>query len=317
MVEFSTPKAGLLGSIAAWLCNVPTRVHLLRGLKLETARGIKRVILLCTERISARCAHVVICNSQSLLARVREFRIAPEEKLTVLGKGSSNGVDTQRFRPAASQIRKRLGISMDVPVIGFSGRLTRDKGLPELIESFESLLPQMPNAYLLLVGWFDAAEDALDYSLRERIESHPRIILTGFVNDTSPFYRAMDVLVLPSWREGFPNVLLEAAASGVPVIATNCTGSCDAVVSGVTGLLVDPGNSAALCESVLNLLRNEARRRSMAEAARAWVTANYESREVLGRMVTFYRNLLTSTAGSRVSEAEGIAEQSRDLSALP
>jgi glycosyltransferase involved in cell wall biosynthesis len=317
LVEFSTPKAGFLGSIAAWLCAVPARIHLLRGLKLETTKGLKRALLLGTERISALCAHTVICNSRSLRARMLENRLAPEAKLMVLGEGSSNGVDMQRFRPAASQIRHHLGIPLDVPVIGFSGRLTRDKGVPELIESFDLLTRHMPNARLLLVGWFDAAEDALDRAMRKRIRRHPQIIQTGFVQDTSPFYRTMDVLVLPSWREGFPNVVLEAAASGVPVVATSCTGSCDAVIPGITGLLVDPGDPGAICEAILSLLRDEERRRAMADAGRAWVAANYESRQVLGRMVAFYTNLVRAAAGLTGTEPKLIGERSTDLSVLP
>ena len=112
-------------------------------------------------------------------------------------------------------MREQLGISPATPLIGFVGRLTRDKGLPELMEAFDSIRRQEPSARLLLVGWFDAAEDALDVDLRAHIRNHPGVICSGFVNDTAPYYRAMDLLVLPTWREGFPNVVLEAAATGI------------------------------------------------------------------------------------------------------
>lgn len=240
IVEFSTPKAGLLGSIAARLCRVPVRIYFLRGLKLETSSGVKRFLLLRAEKLAAYCAQAVVCNSRSLRAKALECGIAGESKLLVLGEGSSNGVDTRRFSPGPSRIRELLGIPHDAPVVGFVGRLTRDKGVPELLEAFASLLRSEPGAYLLLVGWFDASEDELDLAWRKRIESHPRVIHTGFVQDTAPYYRAMDLLALPLWREGFPNVVLEASASGVPVVATNCTGSRDAVVPGVTGLLIPP-----------------------------------------------------------------------------
>ena len=118
--------------------------------------------------------------------------------------------------------------------MGFVGRLTRDKGVPELIEAFDTIAKKEPDAHLLLVGWFDAAEDALDDWTRARIQSHPRIHCTGFVADTAPYYRAMDLMVLPSWREGFPNAVLEAAATGLPVITTECTGSRDSVVPEVS-----------------------------------------------------------------------------------
>jgi glycosyltransferase involved in cell wall biosynthesis len=303
MVEFSTPKAGLLGTLAAWLCNVPVRVYMLRGLKLETATGFKRSILLAAERLAAACAHVVLCNSESLRARALLLGIASAAKLHLLGEGSTNGVDMERFSPGPSDVLDRLRIRPGVPVLGFVGRLTRDKGLPELIEAFESILILEPEAHLVLVGWFDAAEDALDAGLQARIESHTHIHCTGFVDDTAPFYRAMDLLVFPSWREGFPNVVLEAASTGIPVIATACTGSRDAVVSEVTGLLIPPGYPAAICEAVLQLLRNPDRRIRMGLAARAWVRKHYSDEHVLSLAATWYKSLLKAAE----REAAGVS----------
>jgi glycosyltransferase involved in cell wall biosynthesis len=292
MTEFSTPKAGLLGSMAALLCGVPTRVYFLRGLKLETCTGVKRRILLAAERLASACSHVVLCNSDSLRNQALALRVAPEAKLRLLGSGSSNGVDVERFSPGPGILRARLGLPPDAPVVGFVGRLTRDKGLPELVEAFDAILAARPQAHLLLVGWFDASEDALDRGLRSRIKNHPHIHMTGFVADTAPYYRAMDVMVLPTWREGFPNVVLEAAASGIPVVTTLCTGSRDSVVPEVTGSLIPPGYPVAIFEAVLHLLRNPERRSRMGEAARAWVLENYVNGRVLGLTVRCYKSLL-------------------------
>jgi glycosyltransferase involved in cell wall biosynthesis len=292
MTEFSTPKAGLLGSVAAMLCGVPSRVYLLRGLRLETSTGLKRRILLAAERLASACSHAVLCNSESLRNQALALRVAPESKLRLLGSGSSNGVDVERFSPGPGTLRARLGLPPDAPVVGFVGRLTRDKGLPELVEAFDAILAARPQAHLLLVGWFDASDDALGHALRSRIKQHPRIHMTGFVADTAPYYRVMDVLVLPTWREGFPNVVLEAAASGIPVVTTLCTGSRDAVVPEVTGLLIPPGYPAAIREAVLQLLRNPERRCRMGEAARAWVLENYVNGRVLGLTVRCYMSLL-------------------------
>ena len=314
IVEFSTPKAGLLGTVAASLCRIPARIYMLRGLKLETSRGLKRYLLLWAERIASYCAHTVVCNSRSLRERALALGIAPASKLIVLGEGSSNGVDLGRFAPGPSQIRKELKIPREAPVIGFVGRLTADKGLPELLEAFAAILNHEPRAYLLLVGWFDGAEDALDVGARARIEGHPRIVCTGFVRDTAPYYRAMNLMVLPSWREGFPNVVLEAAASGVPVVATYCTGSRDAVIPEVTGLLVPPGYPHAICEAVVGLLRDPDRRRRMSAAARRWVVENYEDRRVLGMAVAFYLKLMRP-AVAEVSGSE--AEQPEAVTGLP
>ena len=292
LVEFSTPKAGLLGMLAALLRGVPRRIYMLRGLKLERSRGFKRWVLLTAERVACSCAHRVLCNSKSLRAEALALGLAPSAKLLVLGEGSSNGVDVERFSPGPSAVREQFSIPREAPVVGFVGRLTRDKGLPELIEAFDRILLAEPSTHLLLVGWFDRAEDALAAELRRRILTHPRIHCTGFVADTAPYYRGMDLMVLPTWREGFPNAVLEAAATGIPVVTTESTGARDAVVAEVTGLLIPPGYPEAIVEAVVKLLRDPARRFQMGRAARAWVVEHYSEERVLGLTAEYYRSLL-------------------------
>jgi glycosyltransferase involved in cell wall biosynthesis len=292
ITDFSTPKAGLLGNLAAWWLRVPHRVYTLRGLKLEGARGGKKRLLLWSERLAARCSHTVLCNSESLLAAALALKIAPAEKLHLLGNGSSNGVDCVRFSPGVSQVRLNLEINDGDLVLGFVGRLTGDKGVPELLVAFEEILRADPRCWLLLVGWFDRSEDALDVRWRAHIEDHPRILCTGFVADTAPYYRAMDLLVLPTHREGFPNVALEAAASGLAVITTESTGARDAVVPGVTGLLIEPGRPDQIAGAAIELLRDEERRKRMGMAARTWVLDRYTRERVLALAVEFYRRLI-------------------------
>lgn len=296
MTEFSTPKAGLLGSVAAILTRVPVRIYMLRGLKLETTTGLKRHVLLAAERIAAWCSHVVLCNSPSLRDRAEALGIAPASKLIVAGYGSSNGVNVKRFSPGRSDVRLRLGLPMDVPVVGYVGRLTRDKGIPDLVDAFDAILDAEPSAHLLLVGWVDAAEDRLPSYIQKRIESHPRIHCTGFVDDTAPYYKAMDVMVLPSLREGFPNVVLEAAASGIPVIATDVTGARDSVVPGESGLLIPAESPEAIAETVLKLFRDPEWRAQMGLAARAWVAKHFADEDVLRLVTRYYADLLNSSA---------------------
>jgi glycosyltransferase involved in cell wall biosynthesis len=293
LTEFSTPKAGLLGNIAALLASVPVRIYLLRGLKLETSSGLRRHVLLTAERLASWCAHHVLCNSTSLQAEALVLGLAPERKLKLVGDGSSHGVDTRRFAPGPCTIREKKGIEADAPVIGFVGRLTRDKGVPELVEAFEQVLMAEPRARLLLVGWFDVSEDALDPELRSFIESHSRIVCTGFVEDTAPWFRAMDIMTLPTWREGFPNAVLEAAASGVPVITTLATGARDAVIPEVTGLLIPPGYPEAICEAILSLLADAPRRNAMGVAARRWAVERFSEERVMRLTVLLYRTLLS------------------------
>jgi glycosyltransferase involved in cell wall biosynthesis len=303
LVEFSTPKAGLLGMLAALLRGVPRRIYMLRGLKLERSHGLKRWILLTAERVACSCAHKVLCNSKSLRAEALALGLAPSAKLLVLGEGSSNGVDIERFSPGPTAVRQQFSIPHDAPVVGFVGRLTRDKGLPELIEAFDRILRAEPSTHLLLVGWFDRAEDALDAALRHRILNHPRIHCSGFVSDTAPYYRGMDLMVLPTWREGFPNAVLEAAASGIPVVTTESTGARDAVVPELTGLLIPPGYPEAIYESVIKLLRDPERRFYMGRAARAWVVEHYSEERVLGLTAEYYRSLLDTDPVTQLQNA--------------
>jgi glycosyltransferase involved in cell wall biosynthesis len=307
VTEFSTPKAGLLGTLAARLANVPRRVYLLRGLKLETAKGLKRAVLLAAERIAAACAHKVLCNSESLRAKALELELAPKAKLELLGLGSSHGVDIDRFSPGPSDVRERLELPPDEPVLGFVGRLTCDKGLPELVEAFDLILRKEPRAHLLLVGWFDASEDALGSEMRARILGHPRIVCAGYVSDTAPYYRAMDLMILPTWREGFPNAVLEASATGIPVITTLSTGARDAVIPEVTGLLIPPGYPEAICEAVLKLLKDSQRRRRMGEAARAWAADIFAQKQVFELTVAFYENLVALSVGRERDRTQAIA----------
>jgi glycosyltransferase involved in cell wall biosynthesis len=309
ITEFSTPKAGLLGSLAALLCGVPRRIYLVRGLRLETESGWKRAVLAVSERISAGCSHLVLCNSQSLCQQLVSLGLSPADKVQVLGQGSSNGVDVERFTPGSGPLKLECVPPADAPVIGFAGRLTRDKGIPELLQAFEEILRKVPRARLLLVGWFDESDDALDADLRAYIARHPRIVHTGFVADTAPWYRSMDVMVLPTWREGFPNAVLEAAASGIPVITTQATGARDSVLPEVTGLLVPPGDAGAIANAVLTLLADPVRRQHMGRTARQWVSESFPQERVQARAVALYCKMVAdpARAASRVFATDGFA----------
>jgi glycosyltransferase involved in cell wall biosynthesis len=273
---------------------------------------MKRRVLQFSEKLAAWCAHVVLCNSESLLEEAKGLGIAGRDKLCVIGDGSSNGVNVERFCPGEDSVRSIYGIPADDPVVGFVGRLTRDKGVLDLIVAFEGLLATVPNAWLLLVGWFDESEDALSVVEREWINSHPRVVRTGFVDDAALYYRAMDVMVLPTWREGFPNVVLEAGASGIPVISTLSTGSRDAVLPEVTGLLIPPGYPEAILEAMLDLLGNRERRLKMGKAAHAWVLERFANQRVLGLTVAFYQEMARDATAERIGETITVAAATAD-----
>jgi lipopolysaccharide/colanic/teichoic acid biosynthesis glycosyltransferase len=280
VINVSTPKAGLLGGIAGVLTAVPARIYTLRGLRLETTRGPKWYLLWFAEWLACACAHRVVCVSPSLRDQAIQLRLVSPVKAVVLGGGSSNGVITERFEPTAERldhavrIRRDLGIPADSFVFGFVGRFTRDKGILELLEAFLAINLEFPLARLLLVGDFEPGDPIPD-AAREQIEGHAHIVRTGFVQDTAPYYHVLDVLVLPSHREGFPNVPLEAASAAKAVITTNATGARDAVIENVTGLMVPVGNAKALEQAMMQLLRQPDRARVFGLAGRERVLRDF------------------------------------------
>jgi len=296
VVDVSTPKAGLLGSVAAVLARVPCRVYTMRGLRLETAAGLKRALLWATEWIACRCSHRVVCVSPSLRARAIGFNLVSPGKATVLEKGSG-GVDARRFSSAERSLRETenlrtmLGIPTGAPVLGYVGRLVKDKGIRELVEAYQRLHATYPELRLLLVGDFEPG-DPVEPEVRRYIEAGPAIIRPGFVSDTAPYYRLMDVLALPTHREGFPGVPLEGQASGVPVVTTTATGAVDSILDGVTGLLVPVGDANALANAVGKLLADPALRVRMGNAGRMRVERDFRLEVIWSAMADLYRDLM-------------------------
>lgn len=301
IVNASTPKAGLLGMIAAWLARISVRVYQVRGLRLETTTGFKRWLLNTTERIAAACAQWVVCNSPSLAEVYVAQGLAAPAKVLVLGAGSSNGVHAEHFLPhggtsdLTTALRKKLMIPVQAPIIGFVGRLTRDKGIVELVEAFDAVRKQMPEAYLLLVGAFEPG-DPVPPELVAAIEANPQIVRPGFVADPAPYYHLMDVLAFPSYREGLPNVPLEAAVAGIPTVGFRATGVVDAVQDGETGFLVPVGSTSALADALLLLLQDRALRQQMGATAQTWVLTNFRQSSVWQRWVSFYQQCLHQTS---------------------
>ncbi len=297
VVNAGTPKAGLLGMLAAWMAGVPVRVYVMRGLRLETAAGFTRRMLTLTEKVACSCAHKVVCVSSSLRELAVATGLVSPDKATVIGSGSSNGVDIERFRPDGQLIEKtghlraEHGLPHSAPTIGFIGRLTRDKGIVELATAFERLYAEDSSVRLLLVGDTEDG-DPLPEHTREVLLGHPGVIRTGFVSETAPYYHLMDVLCLPSHREGFPNTPLEAAAAGRPTVTTDVTGARDSVEDGSTGLVVRCGDIDALTQALRRLLSNPGLARRMGKQAERRAAEQFSPERIWKGLEEVYRELL-------------------------
>lgn len=298
LVHAHTPKGGLLGMIAATAAGVPRRVYHMRGLPLMTATGVKRQLLTWTERVSCALAHEVICVSPSLRDEAIALGLAPKDKLHVMANGSGNGVDAAaRFDPSQvpkgtrDAVRAAHGIPDDALVVGFVGRLVRDKGVVELARAWKKVRRRIPEAHLLVVGPFEQ-RDAVPEDVVQTLQHDPSVHLIGFQQDTAACYAAMDVVTLPTYREGFPNVPMEAASMGLPVVATRVTGCVDAVVDGQTGALVEAGDEDALADALCMYLTSAALRDDHGRAGRARMLKDFQPQGIWHDIHALYVDLL-------------------------
>jgi glycosyltransferase involved in cell wall biosynthesis len=299
LIEVGTPKAALIGSIAARLAGAPCVIHLLHGLACQGLDGVLGWLARVSAAIPCRLAHETISVSPSAREDAHRIGICARGRMRVLGRGTCNGVDVRRFSPTQRQlggtVRGRWRIPPDAVVLGFIGRLTRDKGLVELAGA----LREMQEVVLLLVGSYDERDRPPDEVI-EFLSSDPRVRQVGFQTDVVAFLAAMDILVLPSYREGFPAVLLEAAAMGLPVVATNATGCRDAVEPDVTGLQVPVGDTAQLRSALERLVNDAELRRTMGAAGRRRVAEHFDQQRVWALYVEEYRRLAGRPSSARV-----------------
>ena len=280
VVVAGTPKASLLSMLAAALTRVPCRVYHLLGLRLEGVQGKARLLLAALEWVTSRAAGKVVAVSPSLAEVYTSARLNAGRDVVVIGAGSTHGVDADRFRPTDPDLRLRteIGIDADAPVVAFIGRLTGDKGPEMLLAAAEHLRATGCPVQYLVVGAQDEADS--QKHVRAFEESGLSMHVTGFRSDVRPYLALADVLVLPSKREGMPNVVLEAASMGVPAVTTLVTGARDSVVDGETGFLVEYGDHVALADRIRTLVSDAGLRRSMGQQARHRVMEWFEPQVV-------------------------------------
>lgn len=285
IVVAMTPKAALLAMVASCLTAVPSRIYLSGGLRLEGESGLRRRVLAMAERITCACATDVVLNSKSLMEAYERHQLCPPSKMRRTEPGSSHGVDVAHYDPTAMSgaDHAALGLNAQLITVTFIGRLTRDKGLETLIRASERLSAEGLEHQLLIVGPHDEPDSG--HFVTELDSMTSPILVTGPVSDVRPYLALTDIHVLPSLREGFPNVVLEAAAMGLPSVVTDATGCIDSVIDGITGLVFPVGDAQALAEAIHRLASSDDLRISMGRYAREWVAAEFCPKDVVASVL--------------------------------
>ncbi len=291
VVHSMTPKAGLLVMAAARMAGVPVRIHTFTGLVFPTARGMKRRLLKLTDTLTCACATHIIPEGKGVRADLLKNGIT-RKPLRVIGYGNMRGIDmlhyarTQAIEMAAEDIRRRIGGSF---IFIFAGRIVADKGMRELAAAFSRLYARMPGVRLLIVGRREDTIDPVDNETETILMNCQAIHCTGEQSDVRPWMVASDALVFPSYREGFPNVVLEAGAMGLPSIVTDINGSREIISDGVNGFVVPPHDADALYHAMMRMATDQAARNHMAAAARPHIREHWEQEELRRRQLDFYR----------------------------
>lgn len=307
IVHSHTPKAGIVGMMGAWLARVPIRLHTVAGMPLMETAGLKRKLLNVVEKMTYAFATRVYPNSHGLYDFIVEGKYTKPDKLHVIANGSSNGIDTSFFSPdsvsedAKQQLRQELGINEDDFVFVFVGRMVSDKGVNELTQAFENMVQMhdrtassKKTAHLLLVGNFERELDPLLPETEKVINSHPYIHAVGFRKNVKDYFAISDALVFPSYREGFPNVVMQAAAMQLNAIVSDINGCNEIITNGDNGWIVPPKNVEQLQERMEWCMTNREESKDMGRKSRAVMVEKYERSYVWGEILKEYNELLVA-----------------------
>ncbi len=306
IVHTHTPKAGILGMLAAWMARIPNRLHTVAGLPLMEATGIKRSLLNFIEKLTYRFATQVYPNSKGLYDFILAENFTSPSKLKIIGQGSSNGIDIEYFHPskftaAKTSMRQELNIPQDSFVFVFVGRLVGDKGINELVTAFQNLNASLPtphsplpthNSQLLLVGPLETELDPLKPETLAAIETNSKIHAVGYQADVRPYFAAADALVFPSYREGFPNVVMQAGAMGLPSIVSDINGCNEIILPGKNGIIIPPKNTEALQQAMQDLSSDTKLYTKLKSNSREMIVSRYSRKEVWDALLEEYRRLL-------------------------
>lgn len=289
MVYSLTPKAGLVTMIAGKLCGVPVRVHMFTGLVFPTATGLKRQILMFTDRLTCFCATVVNPEGEGVKRDLERYHIS-SKPLTIIGNGNINGLDMDFYDRTPEVLGKAKAYQKEgTTTYCFVGRIVGDKGINELVSAFKRLHAEHPATRLLLVGPFEDNLDPVSEETRKTIEDLPAIEAVGWQTDVRPFLAASDVFVFPSYREGFPNVVMQAGALGLPSIVTDINGSNEIVRNGENGIIIPSKDEEALYQTLKDTLENPDKWKTIAANARESIARRYEQQMLWKEIKKFYK----------------------------
>ena len=296
IVHTHTPKAGTLGMLAAYITRVPNRLHTVAGLPLLEAKGSKRLLLNFVEKLTCACATKVFPNSFELEKIIIKNGYTSPCKLKVIGNGSSNGIDTAYFSKAALAsddiiLKGHLGIPVGEFLFCFVGRIVCAKGINELVNTFTRLQLVYPRIHLLLIGGFEKQLDPVLPEIENLIMNDKAIHFMDFQQDVRPYLAVSDVFVFPSYREGFPNVVMQAGAMGLPCIVTDINGCNEIVENGVNGLIIPVKDEESLYNSMKMLFENKEMRNQMASMSRKMIIERYDQQDLWKALLAEYRNL--------------------------
>lgn len=295
MVHSITPKAGLLSMMAAWICRVPVRLHTFTGLVFPTATGLTRKILIFTDRLTCACATHIHPEGEGVRNDLINNHITVKP-LKVLGHGNIRGIDLSHYDRSLPEVKGKTEEIRrdDLFTFVFIGRLVGDKGINELTNAFARINNEFPSTRLLLVGPKEQDLDPLKPETLKIIEEHPAIEAVGVQNDVRPWLAASDAFVFPSYREGFPNVVIEAGAMGLPSIVTDINGSREIIIDGKNGIIVPSKDEDALYRGMRRFLENPEMVKEMAQNAHGLVESRYEQGYVRDCLKAFYREILSN-----------------------
>ncbi len=300
IVHSHTPKAGLLAMIAAKMAGVKLRIHTVAGLRFMTSTGITRKVLTTMERLTTAAATHVWPNSKSLLKYITENKLANPSKLEVIGEGSTNGINLSRFSDSAlvpekiEEAKRAMKYDSSLTYILSIGRIVRDKGIAELVNVFERLHAKDNSLRLVLVGEFEDHLDPLDPGTREKLQTHPAIIMAGWHDEVEYFLHLANVLVHASHREGFPNVLLQAGAMNCPIVCSGIPGNIDIVDDGETGLVFKVKNEEELFQKLKLAIQDPGEMKVMADRLKQKIQKNFDTTQVKRFLEVKYRELLAA-----------------------